>query len=161
MSSTVKPLHAARAWVANRTVYVALDDGRVFGLPARQHDDLAALTDDELARVSVWRHERGDVLRWQWGTEGQRFGIAVWEFIEGAPRAVRAWTEGRTVLVELRDGRVVGFPAERFERLRSVSDDALARVEVQANGRSLRWEDPIDEDVSVPGIVASTYEVAA
>ena len=30
------------------------------------------------------------------------------------PAAVRAWVEGRTIFVELTDGRIVGFPAERF-----------------------------------------------
>ena len=30
------------------------------------------------------------------------------------PAALSAWTEGRIVYVELHDGRIVGFPADRF-----------------------------------------------
>jgi Protein of unknown function (DUF2442) len=154
-----KPVHAARAWAANRTLFVELDDGRVVGLPARQVENLAPLTDDQLARVEIVSHPNGDALRWHFDPTDEYAvtSISVWDLVEGAPRAVRAWAEGRTVLVELRDGRVVGFPAERFERLRSVSDDALARVEVQADGYGLRWDDPIDEDISVPGIVAASH----
>lgn len=158
-SRTDKALHATRAWVANRTVFCELDDGRVFGLPARQHGDLVLLTDAELAGVSIWRHENGDVLEWQWGPERHRFGISVWDFVEGTPRAVRAWVEGRTVLFEVADGRVFGFPAAKFERLAKASDSELATVEVQAEGYGLRWE-PVDEDISVPGIVALSHGAA-
>jgi hypothetical protein len=155
-STNDKPLHAARAWAANRTAFVELEDGRIFGLLARLHDGLASLTDEELAGVDLWHHECGDVLRWTWGAEGQRFSISVWDFVEGAPRAVRAWVDGRTVLFELRDGRVLGFSANEFERLAQASDADLATVEVQANGYALRWE-PVDEDISVPGIVAASH----
>lgn len=151
-----EPLHAKRAWVAHRTVFVELESGAVFGLPARQHEGLAELTDDELARVSVWRHECGDVLQWQWGAEGQRFSISVWDFIVGTPRAVRAWVEGRTVMFEVGDGRVFGFPASSSTRLANASDADLATVEVRADGYGLRWE-PVDEDISVPGIVAASH----
>lgn len=151
-----KPLHAARAWAANRTVFVELDDGRIFGLPARQVENLAHLTDDQLARVEVMSHPNGDSLRWRFDPTDEYAvtSISVWDLVEGAPRAVRAWVEGRTVLFELGDGRVFGFPAANFDRLRKVSDGELARVEVQADGYGLRWDDPIDEDISVPGIVA-------
>ena len=30
------------------------------------------------------------------------------------PAAVRVWVERRTVFLELTDGRIVGFPADRF-----------------------------------------------
>lgn len=33
------------------------------------------------------------------------------------PLAVRAWAKGRTIFMELTNGRIVGFPAERFSRL--------------------------------------------
>jgi hypothetical protein len=148
-------LHATRAWVANRTVHVALGNGRVFGLPARQHHVLATLTDEQLATIAIRSHERGDAIEWRTGpSELDRFSLAVWDFVEGAPRAVRAWVEERRVLFELTDGRVFGFPAANFDRLRKASDAELAGVELQADGYGLRWDDPIDEDISVPGVVA-------
>ena len=74
------------------------------------------------------------------------------------PTAMRAWTEGRTVYVELHDGRIVGFPAGRFRRLATATDDQLAQVKVEVNGYALRWED-LDEDITVPGIVAGRFEL--
>jgi hypothetical protein len=71
----------------------------------------------------------------------------------GDPRAVRAWIEKRMIFVELHDERVVGFPATGFERLASATDEQLAAVQVEVDGRALRWED-LDEDISVRGIVA-------
>jgi hypothetical protein len=62
------------------------------------------------------------------------------------------------VLFELADGRVFGFPAANFGRLRKASDGELAGVEVQADGYGLRWDDPVDEDISVPGVVAGRVQ---
>ena len=153
-----KGLHATRAWAANRTVFVELDDGRVFGLPARQVESLAELSDERLARVEIMAHPNGDALRWHWDPSDEYAvtSISVWDLVEGAPRAVRAWVEGRTVLFEVADGRVFGFPAANFDRLAKASDAELATVEVQADGYGLRWE-PVDEDISVPGIVAASH----
>lgn len=148
-------LHATRAWVANRTVLVRLGNGNVVGLPARQHPVLAALPDDQLAAIAIRSHQRGDALEWRTGPgEFDRFSLAVWDVVEGTPRAVRAWVEVRTVFFELVDGRVFGFPAADFERLRKASDAELAGVTLQGDGYGLRWEDPVDEDISVPSIVA-------
>jgi hypothetical protein len=33
------------------------------------------------------------------------------------PAAIRAWTEKRTIYIELTDGRIIGFPASRFKIL--------------------------------------------
>jgi len=74
------------------------------------------------------------------------------------PMAVRAWAEGRTVFIELTDGRIVGFPASRFRRLRQASDEQLRGVSLEVNGYALRWE-ALDEDVTVPGIVAGRFEL--
>jgi hypothetical protein len=74
------------------------------------------------------------------------------------PVAVRAWVDGRTVFVELTDGRVVGFPSSRFRRLRQASDEHLKNVSLEVNGYALRWEE-LDEDVTVPGIVAGRFEL--
>ncbi len=72
--------------------------------------------------------------------------------------ALRVWTEGRTVYVELHDGRIVGFPADRFRVLAKATDDQWAKVEVELNGFALRWEE-LDEDITVPGIVAGRFEL--
>lgn len=72
--------------------------------------------------------------------------------------AERAWTVGRMVFVELTDGRQVGFPADRFRRLREASDEQLAAVTVRVFGAALRWED-IDEDITVRGIVEGRFQL--
>lgn len=74
------------------------------------------------------------------------------------PAAIRAWTEGRRVFVELTDGRIISFPADRFRILKTASDEQLKKVELRLNGYALRWED-IDEDITVPGIVAGNFEL--
>ena len=35
------------------------------------------------------------------------------------PSAIRAWAEKRTIYVELTDGRIIGFPTNRFKLLAS------------------------------------------
>ena len=62
------------------------------------------------------------------------------------------------VFVELTDGRIVGFPANRFQRLRSASDELLGKVTVEMNGFALRWEE-LDEDLTVPGVVAGHFQL--
>jgi len=74
------------------------------------------------------------------------------------PAALRAWTEGRMVYVELHDGRLVGFPADRFRILAGASDEQLGKVQVELNGRALRWEE-LDEAITVPGIVAGRFQL--
>lgn len=74
------------------------------------------------------------------------------------PTAVRAWTEGRIVFVELHDGRIVGFPANRFWILAAATDDQLAQVRLELDGYALRWEE-LDEDLTVPGIVAGRFQL--
>ena len=74
------------------------------------------------------------------------------------PVALRAWADGRTIFVELHDGRIVGFPADRFRILAAAKDEQLARVQIEVNGYALRWEE-LDEDISVPGIVEGRFEL--
>lgn len=74
------------------------------------------------------------------------------------PAALRAWTEGRIVYVELHDGRIVGFPADRFRMLATASEEQLAKVQIELNGYALRWEE-LDEDLTVPGIVAGQFQL--
>jgi hypothetical protein len=72
--------------------------------------------------------------------------------------AVRAWVEGRTVFLDLHDGRIFGFPAVRFRRLREASDEQLRAVSIELGGTALRWEE-IDEDLTVRGVVAGHFQL--
>ncbi len=72
-------------------------------------------------------------------------------------RAVRVWVNNRTVWVALEDGRTVGFPAGKFRLLRNATQEALARVKIEARGKALRW-DELDEDLTVEGILAGRWD---
>ncbi len=72
--------------------------------------------------------------------------------------ALRAWSEGRTIFLDLHDGRIIGFPADRFRILAKASEEELARVTVELDGYALRWEE-LDEDITVPGIVAGRFQL--
>jgi hypothetical protein len=74
------------------------------------------------------------------------------------PSAVKAWSEGRMIFVELTDGRIIGFPADRFRILKEAADDQLKEVTLRLNGYALRWES-LDEDITVPGIVAGNFQL--
>ena len=74
------------------------------------------------------------------------------------PVGISVWVDGRMVFVELTDGRVVGFPADRFKILRDAADEELAKVELRLNGFALRWE-ALDEDITVAGVVAGNFQL--
>ena len=74
------------------------------------------------------------------------------------PAAIRVWVEQRTVFVELTDGRIIGFPADRFRILSRADTDQLQKVDLRLNGYALRWEE-LDEDITVPGIVAGNFQL--
>jgi hypothetical protein len=76
--------------------------------------------------------------------------------ITNIPRATRAWAADRKIWFALEDGREIGFPVERFPRLRDASNELLAQVRIEARGRALRWEE-LDEDISVAGILAGHF----
>ena len=78
--------------------------------------------------------------------------------VDVEPAAIRAWAEGRTIFVELTDGRIVGFPADRFRILKSATDEQLKAVTLRLNGFALRWEE-LDEDLTVPGVVAGNFQL--
>jgi Protein of unknown function (DUF2442) len=78
--------------------------------------------------------------------------------VQTEPAAIRAWAEGRTIYVELHDGRIIGFPADRFRILSKATDEQLGQVRVELNGFALRWES-LDEDITVPGIVAGRFQL--
>ncbi|MBL9190087.1 MAG: DUF2442 domain-containing protein [Opitutaceae bacterium] len=75
-----------------------------------------------------------------------------------AALATRAWVEGRTVFIELHDGRIFGFPAARYRRLRDASEADLRKVKIELGGAALRWEE-IDEDLTVRGVVAGHFQL--
>ena len=74
------------------------------------------------------------------------------------PAAIKAWSEGRTIYLELTDGRIIGFPADRFKILKTASREELKEVSLRLNGFALRWEN-LDEDITVPGVVAGNFQL--
>jgi hypothetical protein len=78
--------------------------------------------------------------------------------IHADPVATRVWVDGRTVYLELVDGRIFGFPDDRFHLLKSADDEALKEVRLEVNGRALRWKN-LDEDISVAGVAAGRFQL--
>ena len=74
------------------------------------------------------------------------------------PAAIKAWAQQRTIFIELTDGRIIGFPADRFRILARATDDQLKEVTLRLNGFALRWEE-LDEDITVPGVVAGHFQL--
>ncbi|ODS32770.1 MAG: hypothetical protein SCARUB_02090 [Candidatus Scalindua rubra] len=74
------------------------------------------------------------------------------------PNAIRAWAKDRMIFIELTDGRIIGFPADRFKILKDATDEQLKEVTLRLNGYALRWES-LDEDITVPGIVAGNFQL--
>jgi hypothetical protein len=74
------------------------------------------------------------------------------------PIAIRVWVEKRIVYLELVDGRIFGFPADRFRILSKASDEELQEVRLELNGYALRWE-KLDEDLTAPGVVAGHFQL--
>jgi hypothetical protein len=62
------------------------------------------------------------------------------------------------IFLELTDGRIIGFPADRFKILRAASDDELKQVSLELNGYALRWEN-LDEDITVNGVVSGRFQL--
>lgn len=74
------------------------------------------------------------------------------------PAALKAWAEDRMIFVELTDGRIIGFPADRFKILKNATNEQLKEVKIRLNGYALRWES-LDEDITVPGIVTGNFQL--
>lgn len=72
--------------------------------------------------------------------------------------ALSVWAEGRKIFIELTDGRVISFPADRFKILKKASDKELKEVSLRLNGFALRWEN-LDEDITVKGILAGNFQL--
>jgi hypothetical protein len=78
--------------------------------------------------------------------------------MDAEPTGVHVWVEMRTVFLELTDGRIFGFPADRFKILKAASDAALQEVQLELNGYAMRWE-KLDEDITIPGVVAGHFQL--
>lgn len=72
--------------------------------------------------------------------------------------ALKAWTKKRFIYIELTDGRIIGFPADRFRILSQATEEQLKAVEIELNGAALRWEE-LDEDLTVSSIVAGQFQL--
>ena len=75
------------------------------------------------------------------------------------PVALKAWSEKRMIFLELTDGRVFGFPADRFRILSQASGEQLKEVRLEVGGHALRWEE-LDEDLTVAGVVAGRFQLS-
>jgi hypothetical protein len=62
------------------------------------------------------------------------------------------------IYLELTDGRIVGFPADRFKILKEASEAELKKVSIEVNGYALRWEE-LDEDLTVEGVVLGRFQL--
>ncbi|MCP4971759.1 MAG: DUF2442 domain-containing protein [Arcobacter sp.] len=72
--------------------------------------------------------------------------------------AIKVWVEIRTIFIELTDGRIIGFPADRFRILQKATNKELTEVKIRLNGFALRWEN-LDEDITISGIVAGNFQL--
>lgn len=77
---------------------------------------------------------------------------------ETEPLAIKVWAEQRMIYLELTDGRIFGFPADRFRILSQATDDQLKKVQLEVGGYALRWEE-LDEDITVAGVVAGRFQL--
>ena len=72
--------------------------------------------------------------------------------------ALKAWSQQRTIFIELTDGRIISFPSDRFKILSKASENQLKEVTLRLNGQALRWEN-LDEDLTVRGIIAGNFQL--
>jgi len=78
--------------------------------------------------------------------------------IQNESAAINVEVKGRIIYLELIDGRIIGFPADRFKILKNATNTQLKNVKIRLNGFALRWEN-LDEDITVPGVVAGNFEL--
>ncbi|EQA81660.1 DUF2442 domain-containing protein [Leptospira alstonii] len=73
--------------------------------------------------------------------------------------ATKVWVKDRMIYLELSDGRVIGFPADRFKLLKAATDFDLREVKLELDGYALRW-DNLDEDLTVQGIIEGRFQLS-
>ncbi len=69
------------------------------------------------------------------------------------PRARRIWFDNDNLWVELTDARQISVPLAYFPRLLKATSEQRSRYEISGGGTGLHW-DELDEDISVPGLLA-------
>jgi hypothetical protein len=74
------------------------------------------------------------------------------------PVALKAWVEKRMIYLELTDGRILGFPADRFRIPSQASENQLKAVQIEVEGYALRWKE-LDEDLTVSGIINGQFQL--
>jgi hypothetical protein len=74
----------------------------------------------------------------------------------GPVPALRCWTEGRRVWLELADQRLVSFPATKYPLLAKARPSQLEKVQLRLKGLALRWEE-LDEDIWVDDAVQGRF----
>ena len=84
--------------------------------------------------------------------------MAIENEISVEPTAIKVWAEGRIIFIELTDGRIIGFPANRFRILKNATDEQLQEVTLRLNGYALRWES-LDEDITVAGVTMGHFQL--
>ena len=72
--------------------------------------------------------------------------------------AIKVWVENRLIFIELTDGRIIGFPADRFKILKKAAIEELKEVKLELNGSALRWEN-LDEDITINGIIEGRFQL--
>ena len=72
--------------------------------------------------------------------------------------ATKVTFDDATMWVSLEDGRTLGVPLAWFPRL--LNADASAREQVEITPFGLHW-DALDEDISVPALLAERPQIAA
>jgi len=50
---------------------------------------------------------------------------------DSEPCALRAWSDGRMIFLGFANGRIIGFPADRFGILKAASEEELKKVMVE------------------------------
>ena len=68
-------------------------------------------------------------------------------------RAKRVRFDEDSLWVELADGRQIGVPLAYFPKLLRASSRQRAKYQMSGGGTGLHWEE-LDEDISVPGLLA-------
>jgi len=76
------------------------------------------------------------------------------------PRARRIWFDDENLWVALVDGRQIGVPLAYFPRLLQATSEQRAKYEMSGGGTGLHW-DQIDEDISVPALLAGVTQQEA
>jgi hypothetical protein len=76
------------------------------------------------------------------------------------PRARRIWFDDENLWVELMDSRQLGVPLTYFPKLLKASLEQRTCYEISGGGTGLHW-DALDEDISVPGLLAGVAHQAA